>query len=372
MTIRPARPRQRAFSLVELLVAMVLGLLLTGGMISVFAGNRASSELNVAITTMQESARYALDAIAADVRNSGYQGCLGVQSGATRIAAKDAPTANFLASATSGSLIEKDNDWEPDPPPTFVESDHVAIEGTHAISLQFGDPNISLIAQQMQTVATGANPAGIVWTKRALDGIAAGDFAIVSNCERADLFAISKIKNGRGLFHKATHNKTGSLSAAYGDVRTIGQTAVMPFRSNVYYVGDTGRDSESGGDILALYRQTLPYASTNLPTELVAGVENMRIAFGVRDSGGTLRYVTPDSTAFSPARVESVRIGLLMASREQITSQDDEKTYTLAGQAIPPYDAAATTLDGETHPVDRRHRLAFNTTVKVRNRRFRR
>ncbi|MBX2886174.1 MAG: prepilin-type N-terminal cleavage/methylation domain-containing protein, partial [Granulosicoccus sp.] len=51
------------FSMVELLVAMAIGLILISGMISVFGGNRRSSELNQAMSNMQESARFAIDAI---------------------------------------------------------------------------------------------------------------------------------------------------------------------------------------------------------------------------------------------------------------------------------------------------------------------
>ena len=366
-----SRASRRGFSLVELLVAMTLGLLLTSGMISVFAGNRASSELNAAIANMQENARFALDAIAADARSAGFQGCIGVQSGATRIVAKNAPTASYIATATSGSVIGSDDDWKPDPPPTFVEGNHSAVPGTHAVSLQFGESDEYLLRSEM-TNAGGPTPNAVIKLARPMTGASAGDFAIIANCDQADLFAISELKKGgENLLHKVSHNDSGSLGTAYGNARTIGQTSVMLFRSNVYYVGDTDRDSVDGNDIFALYRQSLPFGDldNNPPVELVSGVENMRIAFGVRESGGNLRYRTPDDTQLKTDMVESIKIGILMTSRESITSMDDERTYILAGQAVPAASDDDSTV-GDTHAVDRRHRLAFNTTVKIRNRRF--
>lgn len=374
---RPVPDAARGFSLVELLVGMTIGLLLVTGVVSVFVGNRQSSDLNAAIASMQESARYALDTIARDVRSAGFQGCLGVQSGATVIQANDAPTASFIASAASGSLVEENDVWNPPPPPTFVAADHDAIPGTHAVSLQFGDPDTYRLRAAMANGAGVPSPSAAVFLDRPIERAAAGDLAIISNCDQADLFAISQIVGGgRNLRHRATHNASGALSAAYGNALTIRQTSVMLFRANVYYVGDTGEDNADGEDVLALFRQSLPFGDpiANPPTEIVAGVENLRVLFGIRESGDNLRYVRPDDAAFDPARVEAVRIGVLMASRDAIAADDDTKTYMLAGQPVPPEGTpvdGGSGLRGETHPVDKRYRLAFNTTVKIRNRRFR-
>ena len=360
------------FSLIELLVAMTLGLLLTSGMISVFAGNRASSELNAAIANMQESARFALDAIATDTRSAGFQGCIGVQSGQTVIQAADAPTGDFMASAATGSVVDANDDWTPAPPLTFVEDDHTAVAGTHTISLQFGESDVYLLAEEMAD-GGGPTPNANLTLRRPMLAAAVGDLALISNCEQADLFAISQLKAGSTVLqHKAPYNTSGSLSNAYGNERTLSQTAVMLFRSNVYYVGDTQQDNEAGGDIRALYRQSLPFGEPddNPPTELVTGVENLRVSFGMRLNDGSLRYVAADDAAFDATRVESIKIGLLMVSRDEVASMDDQKTYILAGQAVPPA-AGPGDNTGATHPVDRRHRLVFNTTVKIRNRRFR-
>ena len=361
----------RGFSLVELLIAMTLGLLLTSGMIAVFAGNHRSTELNAAVVEMQESARYALETLADDVRNAGYQGCLGVQSGETAIRASSPPTTDYLASVATGSLVSPSGAWSPAPPIGLDPDDHDAVPGTHTLSLMFGDADERRLEGQMKSGSSPSRAAAIELTA-AFDDADKDALAIISNCERADLFRITKLKSGgRKLEHKASGNDgSGNLGTAYGDARTLGQTAVMLFRANVYYVGDTGRENADGDRILALFRQTYPYddQDDNPPIELVTGVESMRVAFGIRRPGDTLRYVPPDSGEYVPERVESVRIGLLMSSREAIADRDDDAVYVLAGQPLSP----AGTVDppaGAVHAGDRRHRLAFNTTVKIRNRR---
>ena len=362
----PSR-RTLGFSLVELLVSMTLGLLLTSGVLTVFISNRTSSDLNAAIANLQEGARYALDTLATDVRNAGFIGCLGVQGGNSVIKADDAPTASLIASVATGSVVG--DPWSPAPPPTFDTEDRGAIPGTHAVALQFGDPDTYLLREQMQDGGGIPAPGAAIKLVESIDGAVAGDLAVISNCEQADLFAISEIVGGgkNNLRHNASHNVNGALSTAYGDPRTIRQTSVMLFRSNVYYIADTGQENEDGDALLALYRQSLPYEDANPPTELVAGVENLRVLFGVRDGNG-VRYFAPGDALLDFSRVESVRIGLLMVSRDAVAAQDDDRTYMLAGQAIPAA-AAGAAADGTTHARDRRHRLAFNTTVKIRNRR---
>ena len=58
---------EAGFSLIELLIAMTLGLMLTAGMFAVFAGNQRSSALNAEMANMQESMRFALNAVTEDV-----------------------------------------------------------------------------------------------------------------------------------------------------------------------------------------------------------------------------------------------------------------------------------------------------------------
>ena len=153
---------------------------------------------------------------------------------------------------------------------------------------------------------------------------------------------------------------------AFGDPLSISQTEVMRFNANIYYIGDTDLVNDYGDPIYALYQQSLPYNDpANPPTELVQGVENMRVSFGIRNNFGNLSYVTADQINFVTSQIESVRVGLLMTSWDRISQQDDENTYVLAGQPIP---ASTSSGDGTTHPSDRRFRLVFNTTINVRNR----
>ena len=91
----------RGFSLVELMIAMTLGLFLTSSMIAVFLGNKRTSEVNTAMANIQENARFALDSIARDARVSGFQGCIDVNSEQLSVRSNNAPVTSGGLRATS-------------------------------------------------------------------------------------------------------------------------------------------------------------------------------------------------------------------------------------------------------------------------------
>ena len=67
--------RQRGFSLVELLVALVITLFLFAGMIQLFIGNRQTYRFHNALSRIQENGRFALEVLSRDVRTTGFTGC---------------------------------------------------------------------------------------------------------------------------------------------------------------------------------------------------------------------------------------------------------------------------------------------------------
>ncbi len=375
--------RAHGLSLVELLIAMTLGIVLTTSMIAVFAGNKRSADLNTALSNIQENARYALGAISRDIRMAGYQGCLDMRKGSMAVQAANPPLAihadkpirpdgapnyDFAASATTGATVITSDNWEPPIPGGFVPSTlFPAVPGTHAISLMFGSRNQSEINGQM-LIGPKPQTNAPIRTKSNL-GFQPGDFAIIANCDYVDLFTVTSAaldQDGQILGHTAASNWSGNVQIPYGAEISKRQTTIMRLVGNVYYVGNTGLFNDSGDSITALYSQSIPYNDpTNPPVELVQGVENMRVSYGI-NINGAISYVSADDPAFNPANVESIQIGLLMSSWDQISEQADESTYFLAGQEIAP---SSNSTDATTHPNDRRFRLVFNTTVKVRNRR---
>src|SRR5512134_4024499 len=68
------RPRQSGVSLIELMVAMIIGLFLMLGAVTVYNQSRTTYRASEGVARLQEVARLALDVIEADVRMANFWG----------------------------------------------------------------------------------------------------------------------------------------------------------------------------------------------------------------------------------------------------------------------------------------------------------
>jgi type IV pilus assembly protein PilW len=327
--------KQSGLTLIEIMIAMTLGLVLIGGVIQLFLTSKQTFRMNAAMAVVQESGRYALDAIARDLRMAGFQGCADPGSVSSESAVKnDSPTASLLQTALSGSEGSAVSD---------------------SLSVQFASGDAAKLASNTDPV----NAEIVIQSNP--DAIAANEVVMVADCTTAHLVRITSVDVGASdvtLTYGAGENDLGKLSKAYAPA----STQIMRFNSVTYSVGPTGRTNGRGEAISALFRQGLNDAA---PVELVEGVENMQIQYGERLANGSMRYLDADDAGLDMSQVESVRIGLLLVEEKASSSQVDNKTYVLAGTSVAPEGST----EPVTHAVDQRLRRAFNTTVSLRNRR---
>lgn len=359
--------KQKGFSLIELMIAMVIGLVLLGGIVSVFSSSRKSFDLTQDISVVQQGARYSIDEISRNIRIAGFQGCAMNGVAESQVRAQVSPTNNLFATFIQGAEVTNSK-WIPSRHPMLADLSPEPIVGSDVLMLQYGSPNTSGLAVAM---ATPGSPLSLANNNAAL---AAGDLAIISDCLTSDLFRISTATSSGGamtITHTATQNTDGNLSKSYapGSSAAINTTTLMKFNFTTYYVGDTGRTNTHGDAIYSLYSYDIAAIDdpAGKPTELIEGVENMQLLYGIRSAtNSTVRYVSSDSASYDQTLIESVQLGLLIASAEASTDNPDEKTYDLLGTEIPPGNPGGST---PTHAEDHRIRMAFSSTIKVRNRR---
>lgn len=67
--------QEQGFSLVELMISMVLGIILIGGVVGVFVTTSRSFNTNEALSEVQTNARIAFEWLAGDIRQAGLLGC---------------------------------------------------------------------------------------------------------------------------------------------------------------------------------------------------------------------------------------------------------------------------------------------------------
>lgn len=122
----PIRP-ERGFSIVELMIALLLGLILLGGVIQVFLSSRQTYSANEAMSRMQENGRFALEFIARSARLSGYMDPTLTTGKPLPLVSDDDTSVNeFLKSCNSNRSTPQNDCMDHGNPPKPISGDRVA------------------------------------------------------------------------------------------------------------------------------------------------------------------------------------------------------------------------------------------------------
>ena len=70
-----ATTKQQGVTLVELMITLLLGLIITAGVIQIFISNKATYSTQEGIVQMNENMRFAFEKIGKDIRMAGFLGC---------------------------------------------------------------------------------------------------------------------------------------------------------------------------------------------------------------------------------------------------------------------------------------------------------
>ncbi len=320
------------FSLVELMVSITLGIILTFSLIEVYTGTKSTYRTQDALARLQENARFALSVLSQDIRSSGFIGCSNLRdltpdetgvSTAMNYSATGAFWGN-QSTGTDGTTVSGTLPNGVTATNRVAHTDVFLVQAAGRCSTPLAGNMANASANV--TMAT-ANPCSIN----------NGDTVLLSNCESADLFTVTAAPGTTG---NLTH--TG-LSSGY---TTATGSEIMTFSSNTYFIGtDT-----SGLPALFVIDNT---EAALVPVALVEGVENMQIQYGVDidEDGIPNRFVYAGSVA-DWSQVTVARITLLMRTIEDLGAQ--ATTFNVGG-ANTPYPAG---------PI----RQQFVATVQLRNR----
>jgi len=315
---------QRGLSLIELMIAVVLGIFITGGMIQLFVNSKQSYRIQENLSRVQENGRFAMGFITRDIRLAGYYGCLG-------------GTTNIENNLNPGSSYD---------------NYAVTITGTNGDGLNSSD-SIStngMAASSIYVVDTPATPsANLKVTDNS--GLLQNEVVMVLDCTAGDLFQITNDPGTGGAINKdeVIHN-TGNVAAGPGNLdkpfqKIYGTDAQIYRPRNVQYFIAANPAGEP-----ALFQSVNGGAAQ----ELVEGIESMQILYGADTNGdNTANYYVPAATGgLDMEEVISVRVSLLVSTLED----------NIATQS------ASTTLTSHTSANDRRIRRIYTSTIAIRNR----
>ncbi len=331
--------RQMGLSLIELMIALVLGLMILLAVGTVFMSSRQSFSTQEAMARMQEGARYAFELMSVDVRQAGFTDCapksgtfstldgtdwinmlatqplLGFESGT----GLPADVTNALADTDALKILRADNSGDY----------RVVSHNGSAASFQLA-ANHDLKGGEILTVVDADCSKAVVFQQ--------------TNTNNNNTISVVVHNTGTetpGNSTKCLDDPAGASCAnpsLYPDLPA--NSRIMRMSGNIYYL----RNNPAGEP--ALYRKRANTAAE----ELVEGVEDMQITYGEdttqvsvatcpEDGCSANAYVDADAVA-NWNRVVSVRLTLFMRT---------------------PSTQAGVGGDG-------RIRKTFTTTIAVRNR----
>jgi type IV pilus assembly protein PilW len=342
--------RQNGFSVIELMVAMVISLLLLGGVVTIFISSKGTYERVERLSRTQESGRFALDAIVRDIRSAGYMGCSRPSTWANTLTGATTTLAWNFAEAITGYEFSGGT-WSPGVPAGLTSLATTAANGSDVLVLRVPTPAASSATLRLTDKMSAANSTMSIATvpTGATAPLNVGDVVMLADCHARAVFQISAYTGSSGVIDHATGgtNTPGNASADLGHAFEA-NSQIVPVRTVAYYIG------QPVGGQPGLWR----VAGNGAAEELVQGVERMELLFGVDANSDRIAddYVTADLVGGANwGNVISVSVSLLVRSPDQYGTERDANTYTLLDKTF-------------TAPSDRYVRQVFISTATLRNR----
>jgi type IV pilus assembly protein PilW len=349
------KSRTAGFGLVELMIAMALGLLVLAGVLVIFLAQRQAYQ-NATSQALIQDADNALSAIITPVvRGAGFMGCSTIGNGVvTYIATHNTPLTfdtssavkGFEASSMPAKIVDgaandtTASDWTPALDASFLTAAVGGVEqGSDVLVLIGAPPGASPVG----TINFGA---GLITVNDSSGITNAPQMVALSDCGKSSIFEI---------------NPAASNNLAY----TLGPngTPAYPSGSQVIQIQQTAffvaKRKSSGQSALFRGVMTIPSGgsaanATWAISEILPGVINMQVLYGIGVNGQTTQYV--DASAVTNwGAVTNVRLGFLIeGNATSSTAATNQTAFKLFNTAL-------------SVPTDSRLRHTYYMTVNTRN-----
>lgn len=385
MTRAASHPRSMAgLSLVEMMIALVIGMIVMLGVIQIFSASQSASRLSEGASRVQENARFALEFLERDLRMAGHMGCVNDQAHVVKnlgdpinhlaAASGDGSPLDFSVSiqgyeapdtAPGGVLTVGGGGTVPDLPDAIDALTPAPAGGSDVLVLRFlgaeGVPVNAIGLDSGNSKITGETGR---MERMLKDGVSTPTLYGIADCGHADIFAGSLSGNDV--------TATGIDLTRY-TAQPTGQTMLYRAESLVYYVGANATTGVNG------LRRARADSSGSYTSneEVVEGIENMQLMFGLDSTpqisitappvgnvtqSAVASGVTTETNATGAGqwlRVGQVKVGLLAVSPERSSSVAPTNRPAVLGVEF----AQGASNDG-------RYRAGYEISVALRNRLF--
>jgi type IV pilus assembly protein PilW len=350
---------QRGYTLVELMVAMSIGIILIGAVIVVYLAQTQTYKVVNSHSGIQNAENAIAALVAPAVRAAGFVGCSTILQPPTALTSNlnaggpppvgtQPPTSmlfGYDASGTAGngtlSLAQLNaansavaTQWTPNLDASLLN----AVETGSDVLVLFGaTPGSQPVA--VTSIAAGSSTLSV----QNATGLVAGQLAAVSDCGKTTLFNITGVA-GTTLTHAAAAGAQANAVATFPV--NYNSPLLVPMQQTAIYVAQ----GQAGQSVLMLATYSSG-AWTALP--LVPGVDTMQVLYGTGAQGMVSQYV-PASAGLNWSSVYSVRLAFLIEGQTGSAGAGNPTQFTVLGTTV-------------NVPQDTRLRRIYEMTVKLRN-----
>jgi type IV pilus assembly protein PilW len=301
----------RGFSLIELMVALAIGLFIISVFGYLYLGSKQTYRSQDGVARIQENARFAFSYLAREVRQSGLVSCYSINSVTPKNLVSNAPTITFnAANATTG--FNNGGGWTA--PAGFTR-----VAGTDVLRIQRVAPESVLVKATMASAS-----ANVVLESNALN-FATNETLVIADCSAVNVFRAEVTTNAGNteLIHDATKNSDnrflvlGNIAYAYPRHAMVARLEQID-----YFVGTTATNTVP---TLYAWSNNLQDATVSTPQAVLGDIDDFQLRFGLWDPAiasnrcTPLSYVNPASTLAYENTV-AVRVSMRFRSPEQNVS----------------------------------------------------
>lgn len=356
---------QSGITLIEILISLLIGVFLLGGILEVFISSKQTYKIQENLSRLQENGRFALEFLTKDIQPAGFMGCNSRIPINNTLNNKD----NFLYSFESpieGFESVSNSAWSPNLPLTpdnalviaspFGGSDIIAIHKADDQSLTVISNAKATSSLTLESTVTTQNLQEAGYLTNNSPSVNKCAIVVVNNCKNASLFQVSTLTKPEGVNAVLYHNTgggclPGNLSNTLGDSFDDGQAFfINTISTTTYYVRTNSVGQPS------LYRRV----GLNDPEEIVSGIENMQVLYGVDtddDDDSSSTTPAPDGSANYYVKANQIPDANLDGILEWYRVVSVRITLTVRTN-----DSNLTSIG------DGRIRRDFTTTIALRNR----
>lgn len=301
--------KQHGFGLIEVMIAMTLGLLILGGISQYYVSGNRTDATTQALNQITDNARFIANKLGREVRMASYTGPMRIASTNLLNVSAAIPLAYDLSEGitgfdnlASGAIpTELDDHLNPADLVPTPNTDVVVLRTTQDVQpvMLAADSTASNISIENVTNSSRSCANG-----SPISGICMNDLLLISDYRKAFFFQASSITSGGVITHTDAGTPGNNVTSWTETFTKVSE--VIPYQTVTYFLAE-GANGQS-----ALFRQE----NAEPAVEFIPNVVNFQVTYGVDTNGDKSvdgSYIAAGAVT-NWDNVLSVRFSLLLAS----------------------------------------------------------